>query len=211
MPQTIPANAVVAVTAVATYQTATVMHVSHYFNQLGDISAGNGELELNNLITKHLAACWLTGADPDVCLNRFVTAFFLQYVQAQMVSPTRKYYVRQIMGTPGTVDEAGCPSDTNLTVSLRTDRVIRGTQGNKKFTGWPASAIEGNQWSATALTNARALGVKFGQILADSAATMRWVPIAWSKQRPTDRAQIITVTERQEVRVLRTRERGVGV
>jgi len=103
------------------------------------------------------------------------------------------------------------PSDTNVTISLRTARVIQGSTGNKKFCGMPIASVVGNLLTAPAFADWTTFTAQLLQPLNDTAMLARWKPCVWSPARPTDRADVIDAFVQPEVRVLRRRQYGKGV
>lgn len=209
MAQAIPLNAVVELTAFSTYQNQTVMNVFHYHNALAAIPLPDGDNELQNLMSKFESTVW-----DDIANGwrmKVSSGFVLQALRAQVVTPGRQYYQQLTVNEAGALLGISIPSDTNITLSLRTAGAIRGMTGNKKFTGLELSSISGNAFTNPTITSWQPVGTLIRTTLTDIANADRWVPIVWSRLRPSDRRLIVGGTVQQEVRVLRRRQKGLGV
>lgn len=207
--QSISTGSVVEVTCISSYQAQTVLNVFHYFNSGGDITEANGDGELQGLLTRFNTLVW--NASVNGMMTQLVSGFTTNLLKAQVVNPTRQYYVEKIVTDVGAVSGSGIPSDTNMSISLRTAGTRRGQTGNKKITGLPLSTVDGNRFSTGAQDAMGLTADLFPVVLNNNAATPQWTPIVWSPRSPTARRQMIAQNPQQEVRVLRRRQYGKGI
>lgn len=191
------------------YQGQTVLNVFHYAYGLADTP--NYDAELANLLLKFDQNVWNPALSPWKAL--VVSDYAVQWWRAQRVNPARDYYIQRTPAGPelGNLVTPGIPSDTNLTISLRTLGIVRGMTGNKKITGVPASVITANLFTPGTVASYQAMAENMKAVLGNLAGNPAWGPMVWSPARPTDRRSIVAVTARSEVRVLRRRQYGKGV
>lgn len=191
------------------YQGQIILNVFHY-NNVSGAPYVNGDAELSNLITKFHDRVW----DPPIIdgIRDFMsTGYMLQYITAQQVHPARQYYNYIPYNEAGLVAGDGVPSDTNLTVSFRTARALRGSTGNKKFTGMALTTLNGNAWTNAIIASFDSLQGQFMAALFDVALAPSWNPTVWSPQRPLDRTTLVGTIARDQVRVLRRRQLRLGI
>lgn len=201
---------VVELTVEGLYQGSKTLNVFHY-DWTGPITTpAEGVPELLNLITEFDTKIW--NAALGAWRNRVCADYSVTRVKAQVVYPLRKHYVQSGFTNPaGAAPAPGIPSDTNITVSLQSERAGRGTTGNKKFTGLPLSTFSNALFASGELVFWALTGGLFLLNLNDTLATPSWTPIVWSKKRAGDRAPVIAYNVQKEVRVLRRRESGKGI
>src|ERR1044072_2205037 len=122
---------VVELTSFATYQGQRILNVFHYeYRGLSVVADAVPDLnamliDFQNRVIAPATNGWRDG---------LVTDFVFDYQRAQIVSPVKQPYIQNTTALlAGTLTPPGIPSDTNLTVDLRTLAVGRGLTGNKKF------------------------------------------------------------------------------
>lgn len=210
MPFDLANDDVIELTMSGKYQGSTIINSFHYKWAGGFLANPLGSDEVQNLLQQFETRVW--EAVVGGIRSRLTNEFRLDRLLAQIVWPVRKHYLEWNVANPlGSAVPPGVPSDTNITISLRTERVGRGRTGNKKITGMPLATFDGAQFTsgeriAWTVATARLLDTQ-----PDLAGIQNWIPIVWSRRRAADRARVIGATVRPEIRVLRRREQGKGV
>lgn len=204
-------NDVCEVTMVSEYQGQQVRNVWHYQASFTFTTFDDGPTAVGILLTQFDSEIINPAANKLQAL--VVPAFACRGYRGQVVYPIRKPYISRpdLFWTGSNVSVTGIPSDTNITVDLRTLSVGRGLTGNKKFTGLPLSAITANEFTAGTVTDWGTVGTRFANPILDVANNINWYPLVWSPRRPTDRRQVWNTTTQPEVRVLRRRQKGIGI
>lgn len=201
-------NDCIQVTVFSRYQGQRVLNVFHYVYTGPPRSDGFTLFQslLSNfqlLVIQYPTKAWF---------HLVTTDFVFEFVQAQTVHPTRQPYVQlDLLALIGTLAVPSIPSDTNITVSLRTLVIGRGKTGNKKFTGLSTSSFDGNVFTGPTLVDWQQFSGCLKNPLQDDTATDAFFPIVWSRRLATQRRQVFGTNARPEVRVLRSREAGKGV
>lgn len=201
---------VVELTVEALYQGSKVLNVFHYEWGGPITTPTDGVLEVTNLIDEFSSKVWNPAAGS--WRARVTADYQITRYKAQVVFPTRKHYIQKAELNPaGAAPAPGIPSDTNLTISIQSERAGRGTTGNKKFTGLPLSTFSNALFATGEAILWAIVGGKLISPLLDILATPSWTPIVWSKKLSAERAPAIGISVQPEVRVLRRRQSGKGV
>jgi len=200
---------VVEVTLIGGLQCQTVLNVFHYVYD-GLASLTDGPTNMAAMLTDF----W--GSIVDLAgtgLKTLVTSEMgFHSARGQVVHPSRKPYIEI---TPGVVTGSDVPptipSNTNITIDLRTLAVGRGLTGNHRFTGLPLAAVDGNLFDPAVVVSWQAFAPHLLETLQDAALTDVFKPIVWSPRRPLDRRPVFDFTVQPQVRVSRSRTYGKGV
>lgn len=202
-------NDVFEVTMFSKYQDQYVLNVFHYIYSGPGVAAADYTAQLNAVATDFYSKRWLnvlTGIKRGV-----VEDFVLERIRVQKIYPTREYYIDKLVNNPGDLIEAGVPVNSALTMSYPTDRAIRGATGSKRFTGLPLSGLDGGDWSGATLTQWNIIGTGLADYISGVDLLDVYFPTVWSPKRPADRATILSVYARSEVRTQHRRTKGLGI
>jgi hypothetical protein len=200
---------VVEATFVGSFQGSTILNVWHFNAQL-DVALVDSGAWFDGLLNALQQDYW-QGA--GMMKSLVSTDYTLLEIRAQVVWPTRRFYLKKAINEQGTKIGAAMPSDTHLEVALRTNAVGRGKTGNKKFTGLVAAEFLGPVWLPATVAAWQAFGDEMlftiQPLIADANKVA--VPIVWSRKRSADRRNIIATTAREEVRVEPSRRLFQGI
>lgn len=194
---------------ISAYQSSVVLNVWH-FRYTDTPQYAQGAEALRELATEQLQSYW---ADPIHGMkSRITIGFQVQYVRAQVVHPVRKPYVQlPFLNQNGTAGNPGIPSDTQLTIDLRPLAVGRGRVGNKKITGLPTSVVTGDVFSAAELVQWQVIAANMLEDLIMPVSTLTFEPVIWNARTPARHDRLFNYRIREEVRVLRRRQKGIGI
>lgn len=206
---TITTNDIVEVTMFGELQGSNILNVFHYVYTGSGVIAANYITELQAVIQSFRVEVWAAAANP--LRDRFSTDYNLKAIRAQPVAPTRQFYVETQVNQPGTIAQVAAPADDQLTISYQTDRARRGATGNKRFTGLPTSQLDGGDWSLASQAAWELTKVKLLSLLDGAGAADSYRPTVWSPKRPGDRANVIGLVVRPQVRVTYSRTKGRGI
>lgn len=202
-------NDLAELTMIGSYQGETILNVFHY-QYYNTVNQPDGVAELSNLMTRFDADVW--GFPLLGIRQRLTNGYTLNTLKAQIVHPTRRFYKSQVpTESAGAIQGGGIPSNTNITITQRTTGAFRGAAGNKKFTALPLTTVNGNVFSAPTVSEWNATCAVLLNTFACLNPPGVWVPVVWSPKRPTERRGILEIYPNEEVRVLRLRQKGVGI
>lgn len=196
------------VTMFAEYQGSQIENVMHYRAKgTGSVATGNNEI---------LALCdkWQTIVNAGAGQQwkpLVVPQYTFNYVQAQIIYPTRRYYNTQTIGIVGTATAPGVPSNCAAVVSFQSHLPGRGRSGSKHFTGFPQANITGAQITSGFQTQLINLADRMIQDQPFDTAGWTWEAILWSTRTLSDTAYIVNKLVHSSVRVMRRRTLYVGI
>lgn len=205
----ISTNDVLELTMFGELQGSNILNVFHYVYTGTGVTAANYVAELQQVIQAFRAEVYAAAANP--VRDRLSTDYNLRAIRAQVVSPQRTFYVEVQQNLPGTIASVSAPADDQVTISYQTDRARRGATGNKRFCGIPTTQLDGGEWSLASRAAWELTKVKLLSALDGTAAADLYRPTVWSPKRPGDRAVIVGLVVRPEVRVTYSRTKGRGI
>lgn len=192
------------------YQGQQVRNVFHYRAVITGGPVSDGPAELADLGT--LFNSQVVNPVGDPWSAKLVDTYLMINERLQIVHPIRKPYIDDVADAwAGAFATQGMPSDTNLTISLRTLVVGRGLTGNKKLTGMPVATVDGNEFTAGMIESAQLFGNRMTETITSTSTLIVWQPIVWSPGDPFARRDVWDAVAQTEVRVLRRRQKGVGI
>jgi len=201
-------NDVVAVTFFQTYQGMTILNVQHYIAALSSpITDGNAAIE--DLLSE-VRDKFFDGGAAVVWDALMVDSWHLDYIQAQVIYPNRRYYNFISPDLPGQITELGVPANVAAVASFPSNIAERGRTGSKHFTGMPLSKLDANYWDPTYLVDMDSMVQKFIDDIP-ALGGGNWEPILWSPTTPNDTSWPVGALMRNTVRIMRRWTLGVGI
>jgi hypothetical protein len=206
----IAANDLIECRVNAFFQSSLIMNVYHYKVASDFVGTSTGTGLLTDWLDKFLAL--LYGAGGPIPLQQSTNLTYTN-AQAQIVFPTRHYYVSRTMPYTGSRGSAAdLPSDVQLACTMRNDTTGRGKAGRKSFAGFQVDQFTGAFWNST-LTSPWGTNV-IPKLSRDVTAlipiSMNTTPQVWSPRVGGTRQDVIEAVLRNQVRVMRRRQIGIG-
>lgn len=210
MPFPLASNDVVELTVKATYQSQVVLNVWHYAYFNPSVTIPDGTAEVDDLCSQFDSLFYQSAVFG--ILPQSVVGYSINEMKAQVVHPVRQHFITHNPATSaGQVAGEGIPSNTDLVIAIRTDVAGRGKSGNKRFTAIPITHMTGNTFDAVTVGFWQTLANHFGDAFTALTAPGIWKPIVWSKRRALDRRGMVGTIARNEVRIDRSRTKGIGI
>lgn len=194
----------------AYFQSSLIMNVYHYKVDNSFVGTALGTGELTNWLDAFLLRFY-GAAGPIPSLQS--TGLTYTNAQAQMVWPTRRYYVSRSMPYTGVrAGAADLPSDIQLCTTLRSDTVGRGRAGRKSYAGFQIDQFVNAFWKATLTTpwDATVIPLFPMDLAATAPVAMNTRPQIWSPAVGGRRQDLIQAVTQNQVRVMRRRQIGIG-
>lgn len=193
----------------STYQSSKILNVFHY-EAICAAPIDDGPGEVLNL-AQSFNALVINAVIGTKWRDWVVQAFQFNYTQAQIIHPTRRYYLSEVTDVTGVLMAEGCSSNIGATVLLQSNKVGRGRSGSKHFTGFDLNDAGGG-------TLPNATRTKVSETIDKAKATfsgvdpgLQWEARIWSASHPTDRNRIVSTYVWPESRIMRRRTLHVGI
>lgn len=197
------------VTVFATYQSSKILNVFHY-KAVTAAPVATGNAEVNRLCTQFIDKVIQPAAGVK-WIDTVVQGYVFDYVQGQIVAPTRRYYTFEELTAPGGIIDDGCPSNIGATVSYQSATVGRGRSGSKHYTGFPNLDLGNGQVGAGVKDSLNAITANTLLTLTGLDPGLTWEPIIFNFAKPLDRNGIASTYVHPETRVMRRRTLYVGI
>lgn len=208
-------NAIVQVTMLGRYHGNRIVNSFHYRYEGASVPLNNYPAAMNNLATEFRTKVWTTAGPISFGLRQMhMPNYRLERIRVQAVFPQRVYYVDLPVNEAGArvLGGSDLPANVGIGFRLATNRAFRGATGNKRFSGQGSSGlVQGSDtWTDDWQIEANAYAVNISTRLLGTSGQPDFVPVIWSRRRPSEAGEIRTVVVNPYPRTQHSRTFLVG-